>query len=99
MLLAGDVPVQPASAPMNPIRLRRFAGQGMTEYIIIVALIAIAAIGVYSAFGDIVRGQTSVAAAALSGDENGNGRGLVGNAQGRANESARQRTLENFEER
>lgn len=71
----------------------------MTEYIIIVALIAIAAIGVYSAFGDIVRGQTSVAAAALSGDENGNGRGLVGNAQGRANESARQRTLENFEER
>jgi hypothetical protein len=37
----------------------------MTEYIIIVALVAIAAIGVYSAFGDIVRGQASVA---LSGD-------------------------------
>ena len=33
-------------------------GQGMTEYIIIVALIAVAAIGVYTAFGDIVRGQT-----------------------------------------
>lgn len=77
---------------------RRHAGQGMTEYIIIVALIAIAAIGVYSAFGDIVRGQTSVAAAALSGDEAGNGRGLVGNARGRANSSARQRTLEDFEE-
>ncbi len=45
---------------------RRIAGQGMTEYIIIVALVAIAAIGVYSAFGDIVRGQASVA---LSGDE------------------------------
>ncbi len=84
---------------MKSITPRRIAGQGMTEYIIIVALIAIAAIGVYSAFGDIVRGQTSVAAAALSGDDNGNGRGLVGNAQGRANEAARQRTLENFEER
>lgn len=37
-------------------------GQGMTEYIIVVALIAVAAIGVYSAFGDVLRGQTSVAA-------------------------------------
>lgn len=83
---------------MNHSSPPRHAGQGMTEYIIIVALIAIAAIGVYSAFGDIVRGQTSVAAAALSGDDSGNGRGLVGNAQGRANQSARQRTLENFEE-
>ena len=33
-------------------------GQGMTEYIIVVALIAVAAIGVYSAFGDVLRGQT-----------------------------------------
>ena len=32
-------------------RSSREAGQGMTEYIIIVALIAIAAIGVYSFFG------------------------------------------------
>jgi len=42
-------------------------GQGMTEYIIVVALIAliaVAAIGVYSAFGDVLRGQTSVALAA-----------------------------------
>lgn len=83
---------------MNRVRLHRQAGQGMTEYIIIVALIAIAAIGVYTAFGDIVRGQTSVAAAALSGDAGGNGRGLVGNAQGRANAEGRQKTLENFEE-
>lgn len=57
---------------------RRNAGQGMTEYIIIVALVAIAAIGVYSAFGDIVRGQASVAAVALSGEDNTAGRSLVG---------------------
>ncbi len=30
-------------------------GQGMTEYIIIVALIAIAAIGAFTMFGDVVR--------------------------------------------
>jgi type IV pilus assembly protein PilA len=77
---------------------RRVAGQGMTEYIIIVALVAIAAIGVYSAFGDIVRGQASVAAVALSGENNTNARGLVGAARGRANAEARQRTMEDFEE-
>jgi len=43
-------------------------GQGMTEYIIIVALIAVAAIGVYSFFGKTVRNQTAAMAAALGGD-------------------------------
>ena len=37
--------------------LKKQAGQGMTEYIIIVALIAVAAIGVYSFFGNTVREQ------------------------------------------
>ena len=44
-------------------------GQGMTEYIIIVALIAVAAIGVYSYFGKTVRNQTASMAAALGGAE------------------------------
>lgn len=43
-------------------------GQGMTEYIIIVALIAVAAIGVYSMFGETVKKQTGSMAAALAGD-------------------------------
>jgi len=42
-------------------------GQGMTEYIIVVALVAIAAIGVYTAFGKTVRGQMAVTAQALAG--------------------------------
>ena len=46
---------------------RRFRGQGMTEYIIIVALIAIAAIGVYTAFGKTLRGQMAVTAQSLAG--------------------------------
>ena len=46
---------------------RKALGQGMTEYIIIVALIAIAAIGVYSFFGQTVRQQTAGMAQELSG--------------------------------
>ncbi len=45
-------------------------GQGMTEYIIIVALIAIAAIGVVSLFGDNVRILFAAEANALAGNEN-----------------------------
>jgi Flp pilus assembly pilin Flp len=51
------------------MHLKRFRqyGQGMTEYIIIVALIAIAAITVYNIFGDTVRGQVGDLAAELGG--------------------------------
>ena len=42
-------------------------GQGMTEYIIIVALIAIAAIAIYGFFGDTIRGQMGIMTAELAG--------------------------------
>lgn len=46
---------------------RRCKGQGMTEYIIIVALIAVAAIAVYQFFGQTVRNQTAGIAQEVSG--------------------------------
>lgn len=49
-----------------PLR-RRQRGQGMTEYIIIVALIAIASITVVSMFGGTVRNQVGGMAKELSG--------------------------------
>ncbi|WP_351075525.1 pilus assembly protein [Shewanella sp. CAL98-MNA-CIBAN-0140] len=49
---------------MNKLKQK---GQGMTEYIIIVALIAIAAIGAFTMFGDVVRNQTASMAAELGG--------------------------------
>jgi Flp pilus assembly pilin Flp len=52
----------------NIARKSKARGQGMTEYIIIVALIAVAAIGVYSMFGETVKRQTGSMAAALGGD-------------------------------
>lgn len=48
-------------------RMVKQLGQGMTEYIIIVALIAIAAIGIYSVFGDTVTDQMGNMTAELSG--------------------------------
>jgi pilus assembly protein Flp/PilA len=55
------------------IKLNRLAvqkkGQGMTEYIIIVALIAIAAIGVVTLFGDNIRALFSASSDALTGKE------------------------------
>ncbi len=85
---------------MKQFNLRRVQlGQGMTEYIIIVALIAVAAIGVYQAFGDIIRGQTSVAASTLAGAKSGDARSLVDSGQDAANNNvAKGKTLANFEE-
>jgi|SRR5579871_6598190 len=48
-------------------RNNKQAGQGMTEYIIIVALIAIGAIGVYSAFGRTVQSQMAAVSNGLAG--------------------------------
>jgi len=46
---------------------KRVLGQGMTEYIIIVALIAISAIAVFSYFGDTARNQVAGMANELAG--------------------------------
>lgn len=51
----------------QPKKLSR-RGQGMTEYIIIVALIAISAIGVITLFGDNIRRLFGSSADALGGD-------------------------------
>lgn len=48
-------------------KMSRQYGQGMTEYIIIVALIAVAAIGVYSMFGQTIRGQVAGLAGEVAG--------------------------------
>ncbi|WP_442792549.1 Flp family type IVb pilin [Pseudoalteromonas sp. T1lg48] len=49
------------------LQLRKQLGQGMVEYIIIVALIAVSAIGVYSLFGQTIRNQVSGLATEVGG--------------------------------
>lgn len=53
---------------------REILGQGMVEYIIIVALIALAAIGAFSYFGKSVRGQTAQMAQQVAGQNVTTGR-------------------------
>ncbi|MFT4102884.1 MAG: pilus assembly protein [Burkholderiaceae bacterium] len=69
----------------------------MTEYIIIVALIAVAAIGVYTLFGQTLRNQTAGLAMELSGQNASasisNARTTATNAQTAANQ---RKGLENY---
>ena len=62
---------------------KKSLGQGMVEYIIIVAVVALGSIAVYTAFGDVLRGQVATAAGALNG-ETGNGRDASNEAAGKA---------------
>lgn len=70
----------------NQLRVRQ-RGQGMTEYIIIVALIAVAAIAVYGYFGKTVRNQTAGLAQEIAGSTN-TGRGQAATAAADANTDA-----------
>jgi len=59
-------------------------GQGMTEYIIIVALIAVAAIAVYGFFGDTIRGQVGAMSQELAGGDGSASQGNAATAAGNA---------------
>ncbi|MBN8441752.1 MAG: hypothetical protein J0M28_08640 [Thauera sp.] len=69
----------------------------MTEYIIIVALIAVAAIAVYQYFGQTVRNQTAAIASEIAGSD---GTAAKTKAQTAAGSAATQadskRTLDNY---
>lgn len=76
---------------------RKQRGQGMTEYIIIVALIAIAAIAVYQLFGNTVRSQTAAIAQELSGSDGSNAKDDAQKASAKAeSEASTKRNLDNF---
>lgn len=74
------------SAIHRPAHLSVQRGQGMTEYIIIVALIAVAAIAVYQFFGQTIRSQTAGIAQEVAGQTATtsiqNAKSAAGNAEG-----------------
>jgi Flp pilus assembly pilin Flp len=56
----------------NPLKnVRPPLGQGMTEYIVVVAVVAVAAIGVYSLLGQTIRNQTAGIAQEIAGTDAG----------------------------
>ena len=77
---------------MKSTMVRRSAlrqrGQGMTEYIIIVALIAVAAIGVYALFGKTIRSQVAGLAGEVAGTGSASAVSAASTAAGAAFTSA-----------
>jgi len=79
--------------------IHRQRGQGMTEYIVIVALIAVAAIGVYQFFGQTIRNQTAGMANEIAGqDAAAQIQGAQQAAQGATNEGTRTKGLATYNE-
>jgi Flp pilus assembly pilin Flp len=77
-------------------KLARQRGQGMTEYIIIVALIAIGAIVAVQLFGQQVRTQMASMTAELGGQANQSLQQLGANAQGASTEGTTAKTLSTY---
>ena len=78
----------------------RQRGQGMTEYIIIVALIAVSAIGVYALFGKTIRNQVAGLSAEVAGTSGastaiGNAASASNSAVGAANADKRMNSYSN----
>jgi pilus assembly protein Flp/PilA len=67
-------------------------GPGLTEYIIITALVAIAAIGIVNIFGNQLRNQFSTIVAAMSGSKTSKVESLKDKAAAEAN----QKDLSNY---
>ena len=67
----------------KPYRNRR--GQGLTEYVIVVALVAIAAIGIVNIFGNQLRNQFSTIITAMSGSSKAKVESLADDAQKETN--------------
>jgi hypothetical protein len=82
-------------------RAARQFGQGMTEYLVVVAVIVAGSVAVYSAFGNVIRGQMAIATNTLAGgtsEANATIREKVDKAKGIAIEAGQPaKTLSNFE--
>lgn len=80
---------------MSGLRKRQL-GQGMTEYIVVVALVAVAAIAVYQYFGQVVRSQTAAMARELAGEDGGAQSRAAQQAAQKAAAQSKARTLKSF---
>ena len=78
-----------AMAPQRKTSRRKSLGQGMTEYIVIVALVGVAAIGPYSFLGGTIRSQTAGIAQELAGQS---AKDAITKAQGHADKALKNET-------
>ena len=78
------------------VTIARQSGQGMTEYIIVVALVAIAAIGVYQYLGQVLRAQTAAIAKELAGEDGAQQTRAAQTAAQAASAQSASKTLSDF---
>lgn len=71
-------------------------GQGMVEYVIIVALVAIAAIAVFQLFGQVICSQTAAIAHELAGEDGSEMSQAAGSAAQSAAAQAAAKNLKTF---
>ena len=82
--------------PQNHSKFRQL-GQGMTEYIIIVALVAVAGISTYKIFGETIRHQVAGLADEVAGKANV-GKAAATASAGRADTDAGQnKDMDNYD--
>jgi Flp pilus assembly pilin Flp len=81
---------------MSSHNAARHRGQGMTEYIIIVALIAVAAIGVYQFFGQTIRSQMSAIANEVAGQSGDAAMKAAGTAATKTNDEQKAKGLSKY---
>ncbi|GAA4336436.1 membrane protein [Pigmentiphaga soli] len=86
------MPAVPCPSAMSA----RQRGQGMTEYLVIVALVAVAAIAVYQLFGQVVRSQTAAMARELAGEDGSAESRAAQTAAGSAKAQTAARSLKSF---
>jgi Flp pilus assembly pilin Flp len=67
------------------MKFRNRKGQGLTEYIIVVALVAIAAIGIVNVFGNQLRNQFAAIVTAMSGSSQAKVESLADDARKESN--------------
>ena len=83
-------PLKPSTPPL---------GQGMTEYIIVVAVVAVAAIGIYSLLGQTIRNQTAGIAQEIAGNDGGSAMAAASSSANSARSQANVRKgLSNYNE-
>ena len=81
---------------MRHLRAAQSRGQGMTEYIIIVALIAVAAIAVYQFFGQTIRSQMSAIANEVGGKSGAAAATAAGTAAAKTDEQRKAKGLSSY---
>lgn len=71
-------------------------GQAMVEYVIVVALVAVAAIAVYQLFGQVIRAQTAAMAREIAGEDGSEQSRMAQSAAESAATQAAAKSLKSF---